>query len=88
MNINIWGVADDIERLVQSPHPADTDDLADPGIPLPNLLQRPAGPVLLRFVTPPSNGQALGSALGSRSRGVDLLYWCRPDMETGFVWKP
>ena len=32
-------------------------------------------------MTPPSNGQALGSALGSRSRGVDLLYWCRPDME-------
>jgi hypothetical protein len=47
MNINIWDVADDIERLVQSPHPADTDDLADPGIPLASLLQRPAGPVLL-----------------------------------------
>ena len=38
MNINIWDVADDIERLVQSPHPADTDDLADPGIPLDSLL--------------------------------------------------
>jgi 3-phenylpropionate/trans-cinnamate dioxygenase ferredoxin reductase subunit len=47
MNINIWDVADDVERLVQSPHPADTDDLADPGIPLASLLQRPAGPVLL-----------------------------------------
>jgi len=47
MNINIWDVADDIERLVQSPHPADTDDLADPGSPLASLLQRPAGPVLL-----------------------------------------
>ena len=47
MNINTWDVADDIERLVQSPHPADTDDLADPGIPLASLLQRPAGPVLL-----------------------------------------
>jgi hypothetical protein len=32
-------------------------------------------------MTPPSNGQALGLELGSRSRGVDLLYWCRPDME-------
>ena len=31
MNVNIRDVADDIERLVQSPHPADTDDLADPG---------------------------------------------------------
>jgi 3-phenylpropionate/trans-cinnamate dioxygenase ferredoxin reductase component len=30
MNINIWDVADDIERLVQSPHPANTEDLADP----------------------------------------------------------
>jgi 3-phenylpropionate/trans-cinnamate dioxygenase ferredoxin reductase component len=47
MNINIWDVADDIERLVQSPHPADTDDLADPDIPLASLLRRPAGPVLL-----------------------------------------
>ena len=43
MNINIWDVADDIERLVQSPHPADTDDLADPGIPLASLLQRRPG---------------------------------------------
>jgi 3-phenylpropionate/trans-cinnamate dioxygenase ferredoxin reductase component len=47
MNINIWEVADDIERLVQSPHPADTDDLADPGIPLANLFQRAPGPMLL-----------------------------------------
>jgi 3-phenylpropionate/trans-cinnamate dioxygenase ferredoxin reductase subunit len=47
MNINIWDVADDIERLVQSPHPADTDDLADPNIPLASMLHRPAGPVLL-----------------------------------------
>jgi len=47
MNINIWDVADDIERLVQSPHPANTDHLADPGIPLASVHQRPAGPVLL-----------------------------------------
>jgi 3-phenylpropionate/trans-cinnamate dioxygenase ferredoxin reductase component len=47
MNLNIWDVAHDIERLVQSPHPADTDDLADPNIPLASLLHRPAGPVLL-----------------------------------------
>ena len=47
MNINIWDVTDDIERLVQSPYPANTDDLADPGIPLASLLQRPAGQALL-----------------------------------------
>jgi 3-phenylpropionate/trans-cinnamate dioxygenase ferredoxin reductase component len=47
MNINIWDVADDIERLVQSPHPANTDHLADPGIPLASVHQRPTGPVLL-----------------------------------------
>jgi 3-phenylpropionate/trans-cinnamate dioxygenase ferredoxin reductase component len=47
MNINIWDVADDIERLVQSPYRANPDDLADPGNPLASLLQRPAGPVLL-----------------------------------------
>ena len=37
MNINIWDVADDIERLVQSPRPANVDDLANPGIPLASL---------------------------------------------------
>jgi 3-phenylpropionate/trans-cinnamate dioxygenase ferredoxin reductase component len=42
MNINIWDVADDIERLVQSPHLADTDDLADPGIPLDRFAQAAA----------------------------------------------
>jgi 3-phenylpropionate/trans-cinnamate dioxygenase ferredoxin reductase component len=47
MNINIWDIADDIERLVQSSHPVNTDDLADPGIPLANLPQRSAGPALL-----------------------------------------
>ena len=38
MNINIWDVADDIERLVQSARPVNPDDLADPGIPLASLL--------------------------------------------------
>jgi 3-phenylpropionate/trans-cinnamate dioxygenase ferredoxin reductase subunit len=37
MNINISDVADDIERLIQSPRPVDVDDLADPGIPLASL---------------------------------------------------
>jgi 3-phenylpropionate/trans-cinnamate dioxygenase ferredoxin reductase subunit len=34
MNINVWDVADDIEQLVQSGHPVDVDELADPDIPL------------------------------------------------------
>jgi hypothetical protein len=38
MNINSWDVADDIERLVQSPRPANVDDLANLGIPLASLL--------------------------------------------------
>jgi len=46
MNINIWDVAGDIERLVQSAHPVNTDDLANPGVALTNLLQRPAMPSL------------------------------------------
>jgi 3-phenylpropionate/trans-cinnamate dioxygenase ferredoxin reductase component len=46
MNINIWDVAGDIERLVQSAHPVSTDDLANPGVPLTSLLQRPAMPSL------------------------------------------
>ncbi|HET9563829.1 MAG TPA: FAD/NAD(P)-binding oxidoreductase, partial [Mycobacterium sp.] len=38
MNINIWDVADDIERLILSARPIDTDDLADSTIPLASLL--------------------------------------------------
>ena len=37
MNINIWDVAEDIERLVQSARVINVDDLADPGIPLDSL---------------------------------------------------
>ena len=37
MNINIWDVADDIERLILSARPIDADDLADPMIPLAGL---------------------------------------------------
>jgi 3-phenylpropionate/trans-cinnamate dioxygenase ferredoxin reductase component len=38
MNINIWDVADDIERLILSVRPIDADDLADPAIPLASLI--------------------------------------------------
>jgi 3-phenylpropionate/trans-cinnamate dioxygenase ferredoxin reductase subunit len=38
MNINIWDVADDIERLILSARPINADNLADPAIPLANLL--------------------------------------------------
>jgi 3-phenylpropionate/trans-cinnamate dioxygenase ferredoxin reductase subunit len=38
MNINIWDVADDIERLILSARPINADDLADPAIPLASLL--------------------------------------------------
>jgi 3-phenylpropionate/trans-cinnamate dioxygenase ferredoxin reductase subunit len=38
MNINIWDVAEDIERLIESARPINADDLADPTIPLANLL--------------------------------------------------
>jgi 3-phenylpropionate/trans-cinnamate dioxygenase ferredoxin reductase subunit len=38
MNINIWDVADDIERLILSARSIDADDLADPTIPLASLL--------------------------------------------------
>ena len=43
MNIDLWDVAKDIERLIQSGRPINTDDLADPDIPLASLLTRPAG---------------------------------------------
>ena len=42
MNINIWDVADDIERLVQSSRRVNVDDLANPGVPLASAL-RPSG---------------------------------------------
>jgi 3-phenylpropionate/trans-cinnamate dioxygenase ferredoxin reductase component len=37
MNINVWDVAEDIERLVQSARPINVDELADPDIPLASL---------------------------------------------------
>jgi 3-phenylpropionate/trans-cinnamate dioxygenase ferredoxin reductase component len=37
MNINIWDVADDIERLIQSARPINADELADPAVPLTSL---------------------------------------------------
>jgi 3-phenylpropionate/trans-cinnamate dioxygenase ferredoxin reductase component len=39
MNVNIWDVADDIERLIESARPVNTDDLVDPGIPLDRFAQ-------------------------------------------------
>jgi 3-phenylpropionate/trans-cinnamate dioxygenase ferredoxin reductase subunit len=38
MNINIWDVAEDIERLVQSARPINVDELADPDIPLDSMV--------------------------------------------------
>jgi 3-phenylpropionate/trans-cinnamate dioxygenase ferredoxin reductase component len=37
MNINIWDVADDIDRLIQSARPINADDLGNPAIPLVTL---------------------------------------------------
>ena len=37
MNINIWDLAEDIERLILSARPINADDLADPAIPLASL---------------------------------------------------
>jgi 3-phenylpropionate/trans-cinnamate dioxygenase ferredoxin reductase component len=53
MNINVWDVADDIEQLVQSGRPIDADELADPDIPLAELV---AGHHSSRFTTARSSG--------------------------------
>ncbi|MFC5997060.1 NAD(P)/FAD-dependent oxidoreductase [Pseudonocardia hispaniensis] len=37
MNVNVWDVTDDIQRLVRSGSPVDPDRLADPGVPLSEL---------------------------------------------------
>lgn len=38
MNVNVWGVTDDIRRLVRAGGPVDRDRLADPAVPLADLL--------------------------------------------------
>ena len=59
MNINIWDVADDIERLVQSAHPVNTDDLADPGIPLDQLCSGGRRHPLIAGITAPFRDRAV-----------------------------
>ncbi|MEV4682287.1 NAD(P)/FAD-dependent oxidoreductase [Streptomyces kurssanovii] len=42
MNVNVWDVTDPIRALVTSGRPVDATRLADPGVPLTDLLDRPA----------------------------------------------
>jgi 3-phenylpropionate/trans-cinnamate dioxygenase ferredoxin reductase subunit len=37
MNVNVWDVTDAIQDLVRSPRQVDTEKLADPGVPLPEV---------------------------------------------------
>ncbi|MDX3849444.1 NAD(P)/FAD-dependent oxidoreductase [Streptomyces sp. AK02-01A] len=37
MNVNVWDVTDDIQRLIRSGRPQDLEALADPGVPLGSL---------------------------------------------------
>ncbi|GAA4583240.1 FAD-dependent oxidoreductase [Planotetraspora phitsanulokensis] len=37
MNVNVWGVADQIQALIRSGAPVDRGRLADPGVPLPQV---------------------------------------------------
>jgi 3-phenylpropionate/trans-cinnamate dioxygenase ferredoxin reductase subunit len=38
MNVNVWDVNDDIQRLIRAKAPVDTARLADPDVPLGDLL--------------------------------------------------
>jgi 3-phenylpropionate/trans-cinnamate dioxygenase ferredoxin reductase subunit len=38
MNVNVWDVTDEIQELVRAKQPVDPDRLADPAVPLPELL--------------------------------------------------
>jgi NADPH-dependent 2,4-dienoyl-CoA reductase/sulfur reductase-like enzyme len=38
MNVNVWDVVDDVKRLILSGQPVDTERLADPGVPLADLV--------------------------------------------------
>ncbi len=37
MNVNVWDVTEDIDRLIRAGVPLDADRLADPGVPLADL---------------------------------------------------
>jgi 3-phenylpropionate/trans-cinnamate dioxygenase ferredoxin reductase subunit len=38
MNVNVWDVTDDVQALIRSGKPVDKDRLADPGVPLADVL--------------------------------------------------
>jgi 3-phenylpropionate/trans-cinnamate dioxygenase ferredoxin reductase subunit len=38
MNVNVWDVTDDLQALVRANRPVDTDRLADPDVPLKDLV--------------------------------------------------
>jgi 3-phenylpropionate/trans-cinnamate dioxygenase ferredoxin reductase subunit len=38
MNVNVWDVTDDVQALIRSGKPVDKDRLADPGVPLSDVL--------------------------------------------------
>jgi 3-phenylpropionate/trans-cinnamate dioxygenase ferredoxin reductase subunit len=42
MNVNVWDVGDDVDRLIRSRAQVDPDRLADPGVPLAEVVARPA----------------------------------------------
>ncbi len=44
MNVNVWDVGDDIERLIRSRTPVDPDRLADAGVPLTEVSAQPVAP--------------------------------------------
>lgn len=37
MNVNVWDVTDQIQRLIRHGEPVDADALADPSVPLESL---------------------------------------------------
>jgi NADPH-dependent 2,4-dienoyl-CoA reductase/sulfur reductase-like enzyme len=38
MNVNIWDVSDQVQQLIRAGRPVDAGKLADPSVPLPDLL--------------------------------------------------
>ncbi|MFF7729940.1 NAD(P)/FAD-dependent oxidoreductase [Streptomyces sp. NPDC008001] len=44
MNVNVWDVTDPVRKLIRSGAPLDPDALADPAVPLEELLPSPAKP--------------------------------------------
>lgn len=63
MNVNVWDVGDDVERLIRSRTEVDADRLADAGVPLAEVSTQPAA-ARSGTTGAPSRGGFLAEGMG------------------------